>query len=71
MGNPVLKKPENYEPKLVLPKLQFPNKYEAYTRFRTNNASADDAYYERLIPTLNKKWSEENKQKDEQKGQKS
>ncbi len=61
MGDPVLKKADNYVAKLVLPKLQFPNKYEAYTRFKTNNASADDAYYDRLIPALNKKWSEENK----------
>lgn len=60
MGDLVLKKEANYESKLVLPKLQFPNKYDAYTRNKTNNASADDAYYERLIPKLTKKWAEEN-----------
>ncbi len=67
MGDQVLKKPDNYEPKLILPRLQFPNKYDAYTRFKTNNASADDAYYERLIPALNKKWLQENNQKYQKK----
>ena len=60
MGDLVMKKEANYQSKLVLPRIQFPNKYDAYTRFRTNNASADDAYYERLMLHLNKKWAEDN-----------
>lgn len=59
MGDLIQKQEPNFNPKLVLPRLQFPNKYEAYSRYRTGNASADDAYYERLIPSLNKKWAEE------------
>lgn len=58
MGDLVKKKDLRYNPKLILPRLQFPTKYDAYTRFKTNNASADDAYWERLIPKLNMMWKE-------------
>ena len=57
MGDPVKKKEPQYDPKLILPRLAFPNKYNAYTRNRTTNNSADDAYWERLIPELNRTWA--------------
>ncbi len=59
MGDLVKKKDPNYDAKLILPKLAFPNKYNAYTRFKTNNNSADDAYWDRLLPALNKTWNKE------------
>ena len=55
MGDLVRKKDLRYNPKLILPRLEFPNKYNAYTRFKSTN-DADDAYWERLIPALNKEW---------------
>ncbi len=63
LGDSIKKKEKLYDSKLFLPKLAFPNKYNAFTRFRTNNNSAEDAYWERVLPTLNKIWSKEKKQK--------
>ena len=66
MGDLVKKKEPKYEPKLLLPRLEYPNKYTAYTRFQVANEGAEENFWGRLVPSFNeecKKYEELMKQK--------
>lgn len=59
MGDLVKKKEPQYDPNLILPKLPFPTKNNAYSRYRQRDRSVESAFWDRVLPKLNSKWSSE------------
>ena len=58
MGDLVKKSDPSYDATFVLPRLGYPNKFYGFTRFRPINRSVETAFWDRVLPKLNKKWSE-------------
>lgn len=61
MGDLVKKREPRYEPKLLLPRLAYPNKYTSYTRFPIMSEGAEDNFWSRLIPAFNEECNEYNR----------
>jgi hypothetical protein len=58
MGDQTHTPEPTYLPRLILPKLPFPNRFYGYTRFRPQNRSIESAYWDRVLPILNAKWKQ-------------
>ena len=59
MGDLVKKAELRYDPLLILPRLSYPNKFYGTTRYRPINRSVESAFWDRVLPKLNEKWSAE------------
>jgi hypothetical protein len=59
IGELVKKKESNYDSGLILPKLSYPNRFYGYTRFRPKVRSVESAFWDNVLPKLNKKWNSE------------
>jgi hypothetical protein len=64
MGDPCTYRDERprYDSKLILPTLKFPNAYNCYTRHKSKQRTPQTAFWDRVLPILNKRWREESNQ---------